>query len=119
MYGTIKSAHVLALSGIIGMLLFIIIRLFFFALEKGITSDGAESTLKFEQEGLVFLETFVNKSIKDCRMSIESFERLVYIHYGAKIHWDEENNSGSIGAFGLKVTKKDSCIEEMRFDETL
>jgi hypothetical protein len=89
-------------------------RLFFFGLENGIELDGRESVLKQEQEGALFLETFVNESIKNCRMSVADFERIVHIHYGAKIHWNEKDNSGVV-AGEVEVTKKDSCIDEIRF----
>ena len=108
-----KSIHVPILCIVIGVLILIILRLFFFCLEKGITMDGVKSTLEFEQEGLTSLEVFVNESIKNCRMSVADFERLVHIHYGAKIHWKDD--SGFTGE--LRVTKKDSCIEEIRYSQ--
>lgn len=98
---------------VIGVLIFIFLRLFFFSLEHGAASDGMESTLRLEQEGLTSLEIFVNESIKNCHMSVTDFERLVHIHYGAKIHWEEDGRG--FAARGLRVTKKDSCIEEIRF----
>jgi len=108
-YNIVKSIHVPALFVVIGVLFFIILRLFFFCLDKGIVKSN--DWIKHEQEGLTSLEVFVNESIKNCHMSVADFERLVHIHYGAKIHWKDD--SGFAGE--LRVTKKDFCIEEIRY----
>jgi len=98
----------------IGSLLFVIMRLFFFNLEKGVALDGAKTTVEFQQERLASLEAFMNESIKNCTVSVVEFERIMLVKYGVNIHWDEKSNSWTASGFGLRVIKKDSCIEEIR-----
>lgn len=108
----IRSVYVLFLCTMMVVFIYIVLRLFFFSLDKNATFDD---TKKFEKRGGVFLEKFVNNSINGCRLSVVNFEHLVHVNYGAKVHWDEKNNTWYHGAFGIKVTKENSCIKKINF----
>jgi hypothetical protein len=114
-----KVVHILILFGVIGILCSMIIRLFFSNLEKGVALDGAKSSIELQKGGLTSLEIFVNESIKDCHIKVTDFERLIRIKYGANIYWNEEDGSWFVSGQGLKVLKKGSCIEVVRFTWSL
>jgi len=114
----IKAVHIIILCGVIGVLFFMTLRLFFLNLEKGVALDGAKSSLELQRKGLASLEAFVNESIKNCAVSVADFERLVRVKYGFNVYWNSENDSWGSAGFGLRVTKNESCIVVINLDRT-
>jgi O-acetylhomoserine/O-acetylserine sulfhydrylase-like pyridoxal-dependent enzyme len=101
------------LHGAILVLLFIAVYMLSSVVNMVYSADDIKSQLGNQRSRIIFLETVANELIRNCTMSVADFEQFAHIHTGKKIHWNERDNSASTSM--LIVTKKNFCIEEIRF----
>ena len=99
------------LHATIVVLLFAVIYMLSPAIDITAEIDEIISKLSYQRNRVAFLEIIANESIKNCNMSVASFEHFVHVHYGLDITWRDDKYWLPDT---LEVIKRDSCVDHVR-----